>query len=486
MVPNSLVPGYPWLGTDATMGSQKEQIPRQDLPAGGSAVPSEVQATKGTEPKGSLPSNPMTPRRTRKAEATNHVASIEFALKAATDIVKDPALDELDWLVALKAEVRDSDAPFSDHDLRRYLRQAKLNRDGRKDFIKAKGTLKTREEEWLWRGVIMREATNLIFALPKVGKTRLILAMLSEFVKGRGEFAGLALQPGKERILLLGPDQSENSWSSYLRSVDLCSSEGVLSEHVVAMTTAETMFTLDEYWLTRVEEQLRAYGPLVVVLDSYSAAIRALGLDENKPEAATPLMKLHNLVHQYESTLIVIHHANKAGGEGNTTKASRGSSAITAAADNLIEMMSFKSQEEDGVKKYELRVEGRAETEGTPLIGYSKHSAEWRSYGSAGDVRAELRKDDNYDRLSSAQLTVLDLLIRATQERNEALSVAELAGAINENPTKPQKVAVSKNVKRLIEHGFVVEDPSGPKGTRYKQMAYRPTAWAVSKHSIDF
>jgi len=325
-----------------------------------------------------------------------------------------------------------------------------------------------------------------VFALPKVGKTRLMLAMLSDLFKGRGEFAGTALYPGKERLLLLGPDQSENSWASYLSSVGLCTKEGVLGSSVVAMTSAETMFTLDDYWLTRIEEELRAHGPLVVLLDSYSAAIRALGLDENKSESATPLMKLHNIVHQYKSTLIVIHHANKSGGDGNTARASRGSSAITACVDNLIEMAQFKGSEEEGVKKYELRVEGRAETDGTPLIGFSKHSAEWRSYGSVGEARAEMRKDEGYDALTAAQLMALDALIKATQEENKPLSVSDIAEIVFENPGKPQKVAVSKQVKRLVDLGFVVEDPNGPKGSRYKQTYYRPTGWAVSKHSIDF
>lgn len=332
----------------------------------------------------------------------------------------------------------------------------------------------------------MRHATNMIFALPKCGKTRLILAMLGEFVKGRGEFAGVPLHPGKEKILLLGPDQSETSWGSYLQKVDLVSPEKILSESVVAMTTAETNFTLDEYWLSSIEKELRESGPLIVLLDSYSAAIRALGLDENKSDSATPLMKLHNLVQAYGSTLIVIHHANKGGGDGNASRASRGSTAITATVDNLISMQEWKGDQEDGIKKYELHVEGRAETSGTPLIGFSKHSNEWRSFGSVSDAKAELRKDENYDGLTHSQLQALDLLIRSLNDGNKAMTVREIAEGLFEEPTKPQLVAASKIVKRLVDLGLAVQIASNTSGSQAKQNKYSATGWAVSKHTISF
>jgi RecA-family ATPase len=252
------------------------------------------------------------------------------------------------------------------------------------------------------------------------------------------------------------------------------------------MVTAETMFTLDEYWLSSIEEKLRAHGPLIVLLDSYSAAIRALGLDENKTESAMPLMKLHNLVHQYNSTLIVIHHSNKAGGDGNAVRASRGSSAITAAADNLIEMKAYKNEQDDGVKKYELHVEGRAEAEAAPLIGYSKHSSEWVSCGSIRELREEQIKDDQYDALTQPQLMVLDALVTSSVDSRKALSVAELSELIHGKPSKSQKVMMSKTVKRLESLGFCIDAGSRSNASGPPTSTYLSTPWAVSKHQITF
>ncbi|MGB0144794.1 MAG: AAA family ATPase [Akkermansiaceae bacterium] len=376
---------------------------------------------------------------------------------------------------------------MSDGDLKRYLREAKAARDGRKDILPAGEAIELREDEWLWEGVIMRQATNMIFANPKVGKTRLMLAMLSEFTKGRGEFAGMALHPGPEKILLLGPDQSQRSWGNYLANVGLLTDDNRLPPSIVGMVFAESGFSLDEYWLSRVEEYLREHGPLVVLLDSYSAAIRQQGIDENKPEAVVPFQQLHNLCMAYDSTCIVIHHANKGGGDGDITTMARGSSAITAAADNLIGMRKWKGEEEAGLKKYELLVTGRAELDGVPLIGYAKHSAEWVSCGSAREAREEMTRDADYDGLTVPQLAALDALVTQFRAGEKAMTTKEVVAIAVKEPHANSGIAMAKVLNRLETLGFVQQEEA-PKGTHYKQTKYwAPTAWALVKHKeVDF
>jgi Fe2+ or Zn2+ uptake regulation protein len=149
-------------------------------------------------------------------------------------------------------------------------------------------------------------------------------------------------------------------------------------------------------------------------------------------------------------------------------------------------MQEWKGDQEEGIKKYELHVEGRAETSGTPLIGFSKHSNEWRSFGSVSDAKAELRKDDSYDRLTPSQLQVLSLLVQATADRNEPMTTKELATEIYETPNKIQLVTAAKHVKRLKELGFIEQVGSVSKGSQNKENQFRPTGWAVAKHSIHF
>ena len=464
------------------MQPSKEQTPRQDLPNGGSAVPSKGSKPEGDlAPTGSL-KNSMPTNRRRKSEASTHADLIQAATQAATEIVNDTTVDEMDWLALLKSTLYTSDLKASDSDLRRYLRQAKASRDGRKDILPSGEEIERREEEWLWRGIVMRQATNMIFALPKVGKTRLMLSMLSEFVKGRGEFAGMGLQPGPEKILLLGPDQSTRSWGNYLARAELLTDDNRLPPSIVGMVAAESGFSLDDYWLSRIEIYLRDHGPLVVLLDSYSAAIRGEGLDENKPEAVVPLQKLHNLCMAFDSTLIVIHHSNKGGGDGDVTKMARGSSAITAAVDNLIGMRKWSGEEEVGTKKYELVVTGRAETDGTPLIGYEKSSASWVSCGSAKEARDELTKDSAYDGLSVNQLAALDALVTQFRIHGKPLSTQEVVSIAVDKPVANSGISMVKTLNRLEKLGFAKQEEA-PKGTHYKQTKFwAPTAWALVKH----
>ena len=464
------------------MAAHKEQTPRQDLPDEGSALPSVGTNPEGGAAKAAPPSNSMPTTRSRKPSKPAVLSQINSVVNAATRIVNTEEISELDYLAALKTEISDTLYRGSDSDLKRFIAEAKAIRDGRKDFLHQGDELEDREEEWLWKGIVMRQATNMIFASPKVGKTRLMLAMLTEFLKGRGEFAGVGLFPGPERLLLLGPDQSQRSWCSYLKKSGLVGADNKLPEQVVGMVTAETGFTLDDYWLTKIEEVLREHGPLVVLLDSYSAAIRMRALDENKAEAAVPMQQLHNLVMAFNSTLIVIHHANKAGGDGNLTKAARGSSAITAAVDNLIEMTTWKEQEEPGVKKYELSVSGRAETDGTPLIGYSKHSEAWSSFGSAREAKEEMRRDDSYDGLSVQQLQVVDALVTAYKRNGSAMTSKAIVEAIHETPSKNAAIHMNKTLRSLEKKGFIEEAPATRDTPGRPSICWIPTSWCLVKH----
>ena len=464
------------------MQTHKEQSPRQDLPNEGTALPSKRTKPEGELEQSSSLTNSMATARTRKSKDTQAAFLINDAIKTAHDIVNNESIDELEWLVAFRTWANNSDIRTSDTDLRRYLRQAKANRDGRKDFIDKDQALDLREEEWLLQGVIMRQATNMIFALPKVGKTRFILAMLSDLLKGRGEFAGIGLFPGKERLLLLGPDQSQRSWGNYLKRADLLTDDNKLMSSIVGMVTAETGFSLDDYWLTKIEAKLREHGPLIVVLDCYSAAIRMEALDENKPEATIPLQKLHNIVMAYDSTLIVIHHSNKNGGDGDVSKMARGSSAITAAADNLIGMRKWEEQEETGVKKYELLVTGRAETDGAPLIGYEKHTGTWVSCGSASDAREALTKDGAYDSLTIPHLAALDALVSAHRKDKSVLTTKQIVDIAVPEPKKNSNVVMNKTLRSLESKGFITQVPPAPGSPVKAAFRWAPTAWAMVKH----
>ena len=63
---------------------------------------------------------------------------------------------------------------------------------------------------------------------------------------------------------------------------------------------------------------------------------------------------------------------------------------------------------------------------------------------------------------------------------------AELADLVHGEATKPQKVYVSKTIKRLVDLGLAYQAGSSGEGSRYKQNLFMASGWAVAKHQISF
>jgi hypothetical protein len=95
-------------------------------------------------------------------------------------------------------------------------------------------------------------------------------------------------------------------------------------------------------------------------------------------------------------------------------------------------------------------------------------------------------KDEQYDALTKSQLVILDALVTATLKDQKGLSVGELADLVHGEATKPQKVYVSKTIKRLVDLGLAYQAGSGGEGSRYKQNLFMASAWAAAKHQITF
>jgi len=81
---------------------------------------------------------------------------------------------------------------------------------------------------------------------------------------------------------------------------------------------------------------------------------------------------------------------------------------------------------------------------------------------------------------------VLNALVEATTNENRGLSVGEIAGVIHDEPTKSQKVMLSKTINRLVDLGFAYVNRGLRKEFAERQNYYQATGWAVSKHRVDF
>ena len=459
---------------------QITETPQQVLPTEGSPVPSKGSITEGGGGVTLPPKNPMAPSANDKAPEKQFASLFQEAKRVIRAVVKDESLQELDWLTAARTRLHGSQLSYKDADLLRWIAEAKAEKLGRKDFIVPGEKLDTRPTRWLWEGIIQRGSLNLVHAAPKVGKTRLLIAMLGAFINGEESFLEQPLHQGPEHLLILGPDMKENQWATYLKSAGLVKEGGTLSDRVAALVAQGSGFNIDSYWLVKVEEKLSSLGRgnAIVLLDSFAAATSQLPYDENKKEIATPLYDIKNLCDAWDATLIVIHHSKKGETGKGAVAGSRGNSAIPAAADNIVDMRRFQA-DGDPQKKIEVVVEGRHDSDGNLLFSQDKKTKEWICHGSTFELRQEKAGEASYLALTNVQTEVLHGLVHHFQKTGQPLTTTKLREQLEWPDGESKRTHMHKIIKALLSKGFV-EEVSKEKFGRYHHITYGPTARALT------
>lgn len=459
--------------------------PRLTLSDEGHPVPSEMSNQEGADGETQPRKNSMATAAKGKGGPNGFSQLFHEAMNVCRNVVSDPEIEELNWLTAAKSSLAGSKLPFSDSDLKRWLAEAKSERLGRKDLIRPGEKLSTRPTAWLWEGIVQYGTLNWVHALPKVGKTRLMLAMLGAFVAGKDEFLGQKLRQGSEKLLLLGPDMPENIWTEYLRDAGLLAPDNSPCDRILALACSKHSYVLDQYWLAKTEEFLAeaGHGQAIVLLDSFAAATATLPFDENKKEIATPLYALKDMCAAWEATLIVIHHSRKGEAGKGAVSGSRGNSALTAAADNVIDLRRFQA-DGDSQKKIEVVVEGRHDADGNLLFSHNKETKEWICHGSTLQVRRERAQVDDYLKLTEPQTLVLHTLVHRFVQDPKGLSNQDIRKHLEWGDSESKRSHLNKILAVLVKKGFATE-LSREKYGRFTRVLYGPTAIAMTTCSVD-
>jgi hypothetical protein len=178
---------------------------------------------------------------------------------------------------------------------------------------------------WLVRGLIPANDLTIIGGRPKVGKTRVAVAIVAAVLRGEPflEFPAAASAPP---VLLVTDDQSAGDTADMLTALDLWDHPRlVTSEH----------FRLTETDLQALLDAIKANPGALVVLDSLRSIGRALQHGENDPEIGATLYDLKQAVTEAGGTLLLIHHCNKAA-DLVGVEALSGHNAIGGAANTVI------------------------------------------------------------------------------------------------------------------------------------------------------
>jgi hypothetical protein len=313
---------------------------------------------------------------------------------------------------------------------------------GRAEMAAAAGAVGS----WLWHGYLAPGAVTLLTGRWKAGKTTLASLLLARMATG-GQLAGLALAAGNALVV---SEENPGQWLERLPA-------GESMDHVGWMCRPFQGPVRPAQWQAFLAglADLHQRDPFALLLIDPLAAFLP-GRNENNAtcmlEALTPLQRL---TCRGVSTLI-LHHPGK--GEPPLGQAARGSSALSASVDILLEMRLCPNPADDDRRR---RLHAFSRYRAAPR----ERIIEWTADGSDYVCAGTFAEDD----FARHWETVRAILFKAMgmMTRRDILQQWP-------NGSPPHKVTVSRCLNRAVEEGLVFRDGLGRKKDPYR---YRLPGW---------
>ena len=425
-----------------------------------------------------------------KKKSSQPILSTAEVLQAverkALDIIRDKTIPTTQRLIHLRAYAGQHPHGLKDADLKRFLWDARRSLCPSAAPVEQGQKLSRAEAPWLWEGVVIQGTTNLIVALPKVGKSRLVCQLIGALARSDSHFLGQRLSATCPSVLIVGTDQPEQDWAQCLEMAGLLTEDGRMHPCVHKLFHTGAPLHLDEEGIVTITEICQSNPEMLVVVDSYAKCTASLGIPEADSLYAAPLMDLQEAIAPFHSTLIVIHHSNRAAVGGRASLSSRGTTALPAAVSQTISLSWANSGDPNPLAKQDRRVklvtEGRAGKPLELLVEQAESGREWILHGS-GD---QLPKEDAYqgivDSLTDRQYDALLDMSRHWVFTQQGVDNIHLAAALGLEGSRPDRKAAE--VTRALERKGLLRkagqrDASGNAGGQPAQL-YQPVQEVIA------
>ena len=338
---------------------------------------------------------------------------------------------------------------------RRLCQRAILQLNPKRAPLQAGDTLDCTPTRWLWEGMIMQGAFNLIVGAPKVGKSALMTALIGALHRGDEELLGRKVSAANcPPVIIVGTDQPESNWVELLKREDLAIGN-VLQEPIKRLYRAGDGIILDSDGLDEIEKLANEHPGALFVFDSYDSLAGPLGVEESSAIFARPARLLMDRLAPTGATFVILHHTNKSVSGGSAISASRGSNALPAAASWCL-LLNWLKQVPEGQTQTDFRVmvlgQGRASSQQmlTELQGDGT-DCRWALLGSATDAMRQ-------ERLYEAEMTmpdgrksdVLDYVRMRFEVGSFGVTAKEIADTMN-----LKKAKANKCLEQLVHEGLV-------------------------------
>jgi hypothetical protein len=267
--------------------------------------------------------------------------------EGAHDIVKNKPRGQRSLLIRQLNEQHGS--PYDKDELKLILASAaakcKDEREGAKpltgiETILGAAVRASTTSGYLIKHIIPKASFTLFSGPPKVGKTSILMAMLIRAFVGEEGVTGLKSKTFSH-LTVYSDDQRPADTARYINAAlhGLEDPEAAISKLKGLPISIHPNLMLDDEGRDRLTEQAEAMPGGVFVIDSLTSTAGKLGYDENSSEIGRVIYDLRESIQSVDptATVILIHHMKKGNGQGNSpTDRVRGSSAITGAVDNIL------------------------------------------------------------------------------------------------------------------------------------------------------
>jgi hypothetical protein len=295
---------------------------------------------------------------------------------------------------------------------------------------------------WLWHGYLASGNVTLLTSLWKAGKSTLISVLLARMKTG-GTVAGLPVGAGRAVVVSEEPPEK---WVERSRRVDL---DGHVDWFCLPFPGTPT----EAAWLELLARMTRLHQekPIALLVIDSLCNLSPMRSENDAVQMLRPLKPLRGLTERGVGVLIV-HHPKK--GRTLPGQAARGSGALAAFADIVVEMHAVSSRPED--RRRLLRSFSRhAETPSSLVIEWTADGTDYRGLETSGEPTYAHGWP----------------LLRAILEQGEKpLTRSAILARWPESAVAPAELTLWKWLSRAVEEGRVLQTG---RGTRRDPFFYQ-------------
>ena len=354
----------------------------------------------------------------RRADLTGSGPMRELK-RLASELLDQPGKERLPLL---REAAGNLSLRVKDPELRTMLSEAWLASRGRCGPLRPGDRLDLSPQQWHLPGLLLKRASHLLIAQPKVGKSSWVLGLIAAWSREE-TFLGRAFTEPCPEVVLVWPDQGEGDVARMLAAAGLLEPDGGVRAPIVALWHAGRPLHLDDEGIATIAEEAARRPGCLVVVDSYAAGTRVMGLEEASAEFAGPLQGLVEEVDPTGATLLVVHHAGKSRAGEGPAALSRGTTALPAVASMLLALGKVNPTDRED-QRLLLMVEGRG---GPPeTLAIARDGDRWTSCGTGEEIAAEVRRDAAREKLTPRQEAAMELIERRWTDGQGETTVADV------------------------------------------------------------